>query len=271
MTNRQHLDSDLITAILTRLQVTNQSPDRNLLEELVGAYVRHIPWESAFRIVRRRHCGELDSCARWPEIFWREHLDSGSGGTCFESNLAFTALLDEFGFEYYLTINDMGESRGCHTAIIVLLEERKWLVDVGFPFYTILPVSPWGKVFCSSKYMRYSIEPLGKDRYLIERRPHPKRYAFTLIDQPVSDTEYRRATAADYGPDGHFLNRVIIHKAIEDLVWRFNSEAWPLCLEYFQDGMHGEYLLKEDVAKQLSEKFDMDEAVLREALSQIHS
>ncbi len=271
MTNRQLPDQELTTSVITHLGVGEGMPDRQLLERLVSAFVRTVPWESAFRIVRRAQCRELETCPRWPEEFWQDHLQGGAGGSCFETNYAFYFLLNALGYQCYLTINNMGESVGCHTAIIVIINDKKWLVDVGFPLYTILPLSPYGVVFRSSPFLRYTVRPEGGNRYQIERRPHPKWYAFTLIDQPVSEEQYRQATTADYGPQGHFLDRVIIHKVIDSLLWRFNSGQRPYCLENFRYGKRGELLFDGDAAKILAHKFGMNEDVLRQALALVES
>jgi len=172
-------------------------------------------------------------------------------------------------YESYLTINNMGESIGCHTAIIVILNGQKWLADVGFPLYTILPLNPHGGVHRSSPVLRYTVRSKGNDRYQIERRPHPKWYAFTLIDRPVSEEQYRQATVADYGPQGHFLDRVIIHKVINKTLWRFNSGEYPHVLEYFQNGKRGVQSLGENASTVLAHKFRIDESVLRLALALI--
>ena len=266
MTNRHTHNQELINLVLARLKVVAGSPDRRLLEELIGAFVRTVPWESAYRIVRRAQCKELQTCPRWPEEFWHDHLQGGAGGTCFETNYAFFTLLNALDFDCYLTVNNMGESKGCHTAIIVILAGQKWLVDVGFPLYTTLPLNPNGNVYRSSPFLRYTIRPEGVDRYQIERRPHPKWYAFTLIDRPVSEEKYRQATTADYGPHGHFLDRVIIHKVLDEWLWRFNSDQRPYCLEYFKDGTRGEQILNGDAAKIIACKFGMNEEILRFAL-----
>jgi arylamine N-acetyltransferase len=270
MTNGQSLNQELLDTILRLLNVQNRPPDREFLEELVGAFVCTVPWESAFRIVRRAGCRELERCARWPEEFWKEHLHDGAGGSCFETNYAFYALLNTLGFESYLTINDMSESKGCHTAIITILAGQKWLVDVGFPLYTILPINAHGSVFRNSLFLRYRAHNLGENLYQVERRPHPKWYAFTLIDQPVSEEQYRQATTADYGPDGHFLDRVIIHKVISNILWRFNSDQQPHCLEYFKNGKRGDIILDGDVAGPIAEKFGMNETIIRQALELVY-
>lgn len=262
----QELHPDLFTAVLQRLQVSPAKPDLLLLDRLIGAHVRTVPWESAFRIVKRSQTEALAGCSRWPEEFWQDHLQRGAGGTCFESNYAFSAILHGLGFEGYLTINDMGESIGCHTAIIVLLEGQKWLVDAGFPIYAPLPISPNGIMHRSTPFHHYTIRPQGGSRYQIERQPHPNWVAFTLIDRPVTDQEYRQATTADYGPNGHFLQRVIIHKILDELPWRYTSDEEPQQFTCFEYGKRIDQPIAGDVAATVATKFDLDEKTVRRAL-----
>ena len=263
------LQQDLQTAVLKHLQFIPGKADLLHLDRLVGAYVRAVPWESAVRIVKRAAAEDWRSCARWPAEFWQDNLQRGGGGTCFESNFAFSALLHGLGFEGYLTINNMGDSTGCHTAIIVLLDGQKWLVDAGFPIYAPLPVSANGIMHRGTPFYRYTIRPQGDGRYQIERQPHPNWYAFTLIDRSVTLEEYRQATTADYGPGGHFLQRVIIHKILNEQSWRFTSSEDPPQFNRFDNGRKIDDFIEGDVASAVSAKFGIDEATVRNALDLI--
>lgn len=120
------LNEQLTSGILTFLNVKAAAPTLFVLEKLLAAYYCTVPWESVFRIVRRAETAVPSP--RWPNQFWQEAMTCGSGGTCFESNYAFFALLQTLGYEGYLTINNMGSSIGCHTAIVVVLDGQKWLV-----------------------------------------------------------------------------------------------------------------------------------------------
>ncbi|MCA9956361.1 MAG: arylamine N-acetyltransferase, partial [Anaerolineales bacterium] len=128
------LDRRLTAQVLAFLKVEASRPTLPALEKLLAAYYCTVPWESIFRIVQRAE----DPSPRWPEQFWREAMTQGAGGTCFESNYAFFALLQTLGYDGYLTINNMGESIGCHTAVVIVLDGQKWLVDVGIPLYALL-------------------------------------------------------------------------------------------------------------------------------------
>ena len=260
------LSPGLQAAVLKRLDCSPGTADRELLQRLLAAYVRTVPWESAFRIVKRAHDDDPQDCARWPAEFWQDNLQRGAGGTCFESNLAFSALLHGLGYEGYLTINDMEESIGCHTAIIVFLDGQKCLVDVGFPVYAVLPLEIQPVTEYESPYFRYTIRDLGSDRYQIERRPHPVPYAFTLVERPVSLDIYRQATIDDYGPEGHFLQRVIVHKIIDEQMWRFTSDEMPRQLTRFTDGRRFDFPITGDLATAVAAKFGIDEKTIGHAL-----
>ncbi len=251
--------------VLDFLNIQARQPTLSLLEALVNAYVRRVPWETAFRIVKRARTGETAVCPRWPEEFWTDTLERGGGGTCFESNYAFFSLLQTLGYEGYLTINNMGDSIGCHTAIIILLEGQKWLVDAGFPLYAPLPISSRGIMHRTTQFMHYTVRPDGPDVYQIEQHPHPNHTAFTLIDRPVADEAYRAATVADYGPDGFFLDRIVINKVVAEETWRFNSGEEPWRLNRFVNGVRTDVVLNGDVATAVAQHFTMDESIVQAA------
>ena len=261
------LESQLKADVMAHLGVAESAPTLALLEQLLAAYYCSVPWESVFRIVRRAETAVANQCPRWPDEFWHDALTRGGGGTCFESNYAFFALLQTVGYEGYLTINNMGDSIGCHTAIVIMLDRQKWLVDVGLPLFALLPISSRGVMRRSSQFLHYTVRPDGRNHYQIERRPHPKQNAFTLIDEPVDDATYRAATEADYGDDGLFLEFVIINKVINNQPWRFNMSERPWQLNRFEWGKKFDRLLTGDVATTIAKHFGMDTAVVQKAFA----
>lgn len=263
------LSPDLAQAVLEHLGVRGEQPTLGLLDHLIEAYTRTVPWESAFRIAKRARTDNTADCPRWPEEFWRDAMERGGGGTCFESNYAFFRLLRALGYDGYLTINNMGAKVGCHTAIVLNLEGGRWLADVGLPLFTPLPLDPKAATERSCSLTDYTVTPDGAQRWTVERAPHPSPYCFTLIDRPVPDDLYQTATSDDYGPGGLFLNRVIVNKVIGGQVWRFNSEETPLRLESFQDGERTDHPITGDPAEVVARHFEMDENMVRAALEKV--
>ncbi len=251
-------------SILRFLEVTPAAPDNALLDALVSAYVRHVPWESVSRVAAK--FAGASPFPRWPEIFWQQALDQGAGGTCFESNYAFFDLLQNLGYSGYLTVNNMGESIGCHTAIVIELADKRWLVDAGLPLYLPLPLEADAVTSRDAGFQSYKIRPLGDQRYAVERYPHAKPVAFTLIDQPVNDADYRAATVNDYGDSGLFLQEAVINKVVDEAICRFNSREEPPHLETFHGNQRIDQTLTGDIAAALGQRFRMDAGLIRQAL-----
>jgi arylamine N-acetyltransferase len=260
----------LTSQILSYLGCTREEPSVYYLNQLIRAYIRHVPWESVSRIIKRSTTAETELCPRWPDEFWQETLEYGTGGTCFENNLAFFTLLNDLGFDGYLTINDM-ENPACHTASIITLHGKKYLADTTIPIPGALPIYTTQITRRSTEFHYYTIRPESNNRYAIERSHHPKRRAFTLVDVPVPLEEYRNAVQKDYEATGYFLDQVVIVKVIEDRLWCFNSEDIPSKLEVFDKTSKKEVMLETTtLAKSISEIFGIDEEKIALALLYKH-
>jgi len=269
MTETKPLPPSLCRRILSHFGMIAQPP-RTLetLQQLVTRYTRMVAWESASRILRRARQAESVDCVLLGEGFWYSHFARGTGGTCYESNYAFFGLLRWLGYDGYLTINDMGAAIGCHSAIVVLLDGRKILVDVGFPVYVILPLNADREARAECPLMDYSLSPQGGNRYLLRRESLARAHSFTLRDEPVTDADYRAIAIHDYRPDGgQFLNEIVIQKVVDEQLWRFHSDVQPWCTQEFVDGQRREHVIDDDPAAALAQKFGIAREVLAVAMA----
>ena len=240
-------------------------PSLDTARHLLRAWTRIVPWESASRIMRRAQSDNEADCALIGESFWQSHFEVGSGGTCYEGNYALWGLLRWLGYEGYLTLNNMGESIACHSAIVLRLDGRKWLLDVGLPLHALIPLDAARPSAASSPFMDYRAEAESRRRYEIWRS-QPAGVAFTLVDEPVADAPYRRALTNDYRRDGGlFLDKAVISKVVDAQLWRFNSAERPWVLQEFVDGQRRDHALG-DAATELSRKFGIAESVVAAAL-----
>lgn len=249
MTHLQ-IDDALVDEALAFLGCRKRRPTLGYLDALIGAFAHRAPWESVFRLLKRDATPLTADCPRWPQEVWRDALESGGGGTCFEIHYAFFALLSALGFEGYLTLNDMGEERACHAAIVILLSGGKYLVDVSVPFPRALTFFPPATIHHYTPWLNFTIRPEAEKRYVIERAPHARPTIFTLNDVPVAEEAYAAAVEADYLPTGYFLNRVVINKLVNGTGWLFNSAIRPWMLEAFDHAGKHEILLNPDTLAQ---------------------
>ena len=259
------LAPQLTDAVLSHIGVAPGAPDRDLLNRLILAYSRRVPWESASRIVKRARVSSPAKAARWPDEFWQDAIRLGTGGTCFESNRAFFALLRSLGYHGYLTLNNMHESIGCQTPIVIQRQTERWLVDAGYPIHAALPLTSMPVSQLDTPFGTYTLREIEPARYIVELLPLPKPYLFDLIDAPIDDAAYCDATINDYSETGLFLDRLVIRKLVDEQIWRFNSGEPPYHLQEFRDGQRIDHPITGDVAGTLSAHFDIDRTVIATA------
>jgi len=266
----QKLSPTEINAIYAYLSVDAIKPTLRNLNDLIDAYVRKVPWESLTRILKQRRTMRLENCPRWPAEFWQDAIDFDTGGTCFETNYAFFTLLQAVGYMGYMTVNDMGDTPGCHSAIIILLSGCKYLVDVSLPFDRAIPLHSSAPTTRTTPLQTVIIRPLGSRRYQVTRTHHPHKDIFTLVDVPVTAFDYECVLTRDYLPTGWFLDKIVIVKTIGQKIWRFNSSITPFKIETVGSFDSEQILLDpRNLSAQLSQHFGISIQIVAGAVGQI--
>ena len=271
MTN-QNLSDSLVKEILNYLGCPPKAPTLRYLNQLIHAYIRRVPWESVSRIVKRHATLATKDCPRLPEEFWTEAMQYGFGGTCFESSLAFYSLLTALGYEGYLTGNDMGESRGCHAAIVIIVGGQKYLVDNTIPVHTAVRINPRKVTRRWTPVYNYALHPVWKNVYEVKRSHNSKRISFMLIDVPVSLPDYHIIVQNDYLETGNFNKNVVMNKVINNKTTLFFSDHQPYKLERHNKRGRWETPLRSEILpRALAKTFNMPEGSISAALSWISS
>jgi hypothetical protein len=175
------------------------------------------------------------------------------------------------GYEGYLTANNMGDTIGCHAAIVVLSNGSKYLVDATIPVHASIHIDPRRTTRRSTAFHDYTLRPVREAVYEVERSHHPNRNAFTLIDTPVSLPDYQAVVREDYSETGRFLKSVVMVKVIDDKVWRFNSDQKPYKVESFNRTTKSETIVpSEALTPLLADLFRLPQDSVRDALSFIN-
>lgn len=268
----RQLEASVVRDILAFLDCRPEAPNLEGLNRLIGACTRRVPWESVTRLLKRHATRDTTLCPRWPDELWRDALVFNAGGTCFEVNYAFFCFLARLGYGGYMTVNDMGDARDCHAAIIVILDGQKYLVDVSLPLSRALALRADVRTELHAPWLTYTVRPQVGGVYVVERSPHPRPYLFTLKDTSVAGPAYERAVEDDYGPAGHFLDRVVINKVVGARAWLFNSAARPYRLETFDRAGRREVRLPpEDPARSLADFYRMPADKVAAALAWVQA
>ena len=126
------MDEAHIDTYLKRLQREREPPSLNYLSKLQEAHMLCIPFEN-LDVMNKKHIHLA------PENLYTKILLNKRGGFCFELNGLFYDLLYSLGFQVYMIeaavynkkIGTFGYMRN-HMALIVTINNEKYLVDVGY-------------------------------------------------------------------------------------------------------------------------------------------
>jgi len=265
------ISNSMTIDILDYLDCHPKAPTLRYLNRLIHAYIRKVPWESVSRIIKRHNTPETKNCPRLPAEFWNDALKYGFGGTCFESSLAFYNLLTGLGYEGYLTVNDMGDSIGCHAAIVLFLDGQKYLVDITIPVHAAVRIDSHKTIRRRTALFDYTLRPVSENKYEVERSHRPSKNLFTLIDVPVNLQDFRKILEDDYTDvTGRFLKSVVMVKVIDEKGQRFFSDQLPYKLEsFYRAGRIEQFIEPELLPHTLAKLFQLPEDSISVALSLI--
>jgi arylamine N-acetyltransferase len=252
--------------ILRHLKVKRSPPSLEYLQELMTAYCSNVPWESVSKIIKKSLCDKTINCLRLENEFWTSAFQYGTGGTCYESNWAFFCFLQNLGFDGYLTINKIIDKSSVHSAIVIRIDDKKYIVDIGYPTYAPIPVIEESITVSDNFQIRYRCTPTSPKQYIIETFPHPKPYLYHLTDIPVNQRDYLKMASRDYGESGLFSDRIIIRKMINKVPTRFDSEDIPYNIHILHNGEKRKTFIEdEDLIRRLSDHFVMSSKIIAQA------
>jgi arylamine N-acetyltransferase len=200
-----------VDEILEDLELPRAEPGPGYLERLFARFVERVPFETASKIRRNFHVTEPSARPRTPDVFWRERLEEGAGGTCFARVAAFHVLLAELGFASRLALGRVGRD-GDHAALFVRAG-GDWICDVGFPLPALLPARA-GRVETGMGPLVVSETARGFEAAYEEGVPDgPMR--LEVFGASVDAAEFAAKWEATFRPDSKFLSAVSLRKQLE--------------------------------------------------------
>ncbi len=115
------------------------------LENIVTCF-SVIPYENLTKIIRASVVKEPDKRLRGPREVLEDYIRYGAGGTCFSLTNCLRALLQEYDYTGYFRMADLGSRQNNHCALVVNIEDRRWLLDPGYLVTRPLPIPEKGSV-----------------------------------------------------------------------------------------------------------------------------
>jgi hypothetical protein len=246
--------------VLDALELSAEEPSTAFLETLFRRFVARVPFETASKILRNADVADPAAKPRTPDVFWRDFLENGTGGTCYARVAAFDVLVCELGFATRKALGRV-EKDFDHAALLVSIGAKEWIADVGFPLPALLSAGG-GEVETEVIGLSASESERGTlVRFSSGIPDGPRR--LEIFRDPVSEEEFFGHWRSTFRPDSKFLRSVSLQRREGARVVTFTRG------EVRVDDLHTRTRIpiSDDRAGKLAELFGIEVEVLRRALS----
>jgi arylamine N-acetyltransferase len=207
------MERDLFTRYLCLLGIRKQKPTIEFLNEIVNAHMSRIPFENLSKLYYLKQLG-LRSI---PDLrLFLEGIEKHNfGGTCYSNNYFLNQLLQNLGYKVILCGADMSEP-DVHTVSIVTVEQKQYLVDVGYaaPFMSPMP----------RDLITDHIISLGRDKYVLKPqddrgcsclefyRAGKIKHGYVVKPAARQIRDFEKIIKESFRPDATFMNSLLLAK-----------------------------------------------------------
>lgn len=165
------------------------NPTKEVLFSLQKNHLLNIPFENL-----DIHYGtkiELDIQDIYTKI-----ITNKRGGFCYELNSLFNSLLKNIGYDSFLISGKIHTENGTysqefdHMAIIVRLENKMYLVDVGFGKFSAEPLEITDELFQEDKNGTFLIDKFNEDYFRVNKVQNSNKipeYIFKLKERQLTE------------------------------------------------------------------------------------
>lgn len=217
-------DPAIYRRYLQVLGVSYKKPDVSFLFDITKAHLTKIPFENVSKLYYRKN-NDLTGLPDFDKYLGGiEHYHFG--GTCYANNYYLHLLLKHLGFDVKLCGADMSQA-DVHLVNIVQVEEREFLVDVGYaaPFLKPFPLNEnrdiildWGR----DKYRLRPGDPHGRHRLEMYQEGVLK-HGYLVNPAPRRIEEFVHVIADSFRDQATFMNSLLLVKFAENWSLRLNN------------------------------------------------
>ena len=174
------------------------SPE-SLLEAVARSFAR-IPYENLTKIVKDEREGAPERARRGPLEVLRDHIELGTGGTCFSLTAAMLHVLRGLGFSAEPLLADRPYGVNTHCAITVDLNGSPHLIDPGFLIVKPIPLEITAETRIETPFNELTLLPGrgGTTLELSTAQDGRRTPRITFKTDPVDSSELLRAWDASF-------------------------------------------------------------------------
>ena len=116
-------------------------PDIPSLQKILEKFST-IPYENISKIIKLSQNWEREDKLRLPTEVMDDHANFRFGGTCFSLTFFLETILLHYGYQCYPVMADMKAGKNIHSAIILTMNQKKYLVDPGYLLNVPMEINP---------------------------------------------------------------------------------------------------------------------------------
>lgn len=186
-----YLTEKTVDAFLYFYHLKRENPSIKYLTDIYTAFF-HIPYENLTKIIKSQSVKSAPEIFRLPDELINDHLRMRLGGTCYSLSFALYNLLTHLGFDCYLVAADTFGKIDNHAALIVQIDDAKFLVDPGFTIPNVIEVSEERITYGHNPLGRVQLEYKGYGRlfHLTTRNRQTEKFRFILKDMPINEDTF---------------------------------------------------------------------------------
>lgn len=186
-----HAHREAVGRFLDFFNIKSGRPDADFLQNILKYYTR-LPYENISKILKLHNNFISGTHIRLPDEVIEDHAEFHFGGTCFSLTFYLQAILSTRGFLCYPVMAHTLNRLNVHTALIVLLNRRKYLVDPGYLLTQPMEIHQDKPRLYRTPHTGVELGFNPKDEYyhLYTFNRQQKKWRYRFQDRPVSSDEY---------------------------------------------------------------------------------
>lgn len=173
-----------------------------VLTDVVQAFA-HLPYENLSKILKEATAGRPAAARRGPAEVIADHVQFGTGGTCFSLTAALLHLVRALGWQAEPLLADRRYGPDTHCALLVWIDGQPHLVDPGFLLLQPVPLPTDSPTTIATGFNNVVLAPQTGDAKidLLTVRNGQTKYRLTFKAAPADAGEFLRAWDASFDWD----------------------------------------------------------------------
>ena len=180
-----------VSLFFSFFELGRQKPNMRFLEKLMTHYAK-LPYENISKLVKLQNNYRSPNRIRLPEEVMAGYVDNHLGGTCFSLTFFLYAILCECEFLCYPVIAHMQRGPNSHCALVLLMQDKKYLIDPGYLLNQPLQIHKDVSRFFRTEHtgVETLFDPENESYSLSTFHGGNKKFRYTFKDAPLSMQEF---------------------------------------------------------------------------------